>query len=58
MSRISRYARLRPRQFLEPREKGLNADEPALLELEGGSQREGSNVRGELGKFKIERLEA
>ncbi len=58
MSRISRYARLRPRQFLGPREKGLNADGPALLVLEGGSQREGSNVEGEFGKFKAERLEA
>ena len=58
MSRISRYARLRPRQFLGPREKGLNAERSALLELEGWSQREGSNVEGELGKFKLERLEA
>lgn len=58
MSRISRYARLRPKQFLGPSEKGLNADRPALLELEGGSQREGSNVEGELGKFKTERLDA
>lgn len=58
MSRISRYARLRPRQFRGPREKGLNADEPALLELEGTSQREGSNVEGKSGKFKAERLEA
>ena len=56
MSGISRYARLRPRQFLGPREKGLNADEPALLELEGGSQREGSNVEEELGRFKGEQL--
>ena len=58
MSRISRYARLRPRQFLGPREKGLNADEPTLLRFEGGSQREGSNLEGESGKFKSERLEA
>lgn len=58
MSRISRYARLRPRQFLGPREKGLNADGPVLLELEGGSQREGSNVDGESGKLAAERLEA
>ena len=58
MSRISRYARLRPRQFLGPREKGLNAEGSALLELEGWSQREGSNIEGELGKFKLERLEA
>ena len=58
MSRISKYARLRPRQFLGPREKGLNAERSALLELEGWSQREGSNMEGELGKFKLERLEA
>lgn len=55
MSRISKYARLRPRQFLGPREKGLNAEELALL---SGSQREGSNFDGEFGKFKTERLEA
>ena len=58
MSRISRYARFRPKQFLGPREKGLNADEPALVELEGGSQREGSKLEGASGKFKPERLEA
>ena len=29
-----------------------------MLELEGWSQREGANVEGELGKFKLERLEA
>lgn len=58
MSRISRYARFRPRQFLGPREKGLNADGPASLESEGVSHREGSNTEGEFGKFEAERLEA
>ena len=61
MSRISRYARLRPRQFLGPIEKGLNGD-PSAPDFGGfwvdDSQRSGLNVEGESGKLRAEWLEA
>ena len=61
MSRISRYARLRPRQFLGPIEKGLNG-EPGAPDLgdflSDDSQRSGLNVEGESGKLRGEWLEA
>ena len=60
-SRISRYARLRPRQFLGPMEKGLKGD-PGAPDLGGllidDSQRSGLNVEGESGKLRAEWLEA
>lgn len=61
MSRISRYARLRPRQFLGPIEKGLKGD-PGAPDLGGllvgDSQRSGLNLEGESGKLRAEWLEA
>ena len=57
ISRNSRYARLRPSQFLGPIEKGLNGD-PGAPDLGGllvdDSQRSGSNLEGESGKFRGE----
>ena len=61
ISRISRYARLRPRQFLGPVEKGLNGDPgaPDLCGLlVGDSHRSGLNVEGESGKLSFEWFEA
>ena len=61
MSRISRYARLRPRQFLGPMEKGLKGDPGApdfRSFLSEESQRSGLKEEGESGKFSAEWLEA
>lgn len=61
ISRISNIARLRPRQFLGPVEKGLNG-EPGAPDLwgllVGDSHRSGMKAEGESGKFRAEWLEA
>lgn len=68
ISLISRYARLRPIQFLGPSEKGLKADDGVnelLLsklvsadDAESDSQRDGSNAEGAFRKLSVERFEA
>ena len=67
ISRISRYARLRPKHLRGPRENGLKADGGDALLVRGfglsndgvrDSQREGTNFKGELGKLSLERFDA
>ncbi len=62
MSRISKYARFRPRQLRGPREKGLNADGTldsvgSARDGRGESQREGLKELGSSGKLSEDRFE-